>query len=217
MEMALPGLKRLMEVCQRSKLSVETAPPARTPLRAGSLLEGVPFDPILAKVYVHLGYAAFGTGVNGWGLIRSDDQEHGLEERNKWWREVRWKQLGEPVIVFGSDLYTYATVPKLADEQGRQPVVLVDTHEYNPSVMPVASNVDRFFDSYSRYFEILVADPDYQQTGDSDLLFPWDATDILARDERLVELMRAGCFDSLVKNLDDVTRRWAAKVMGTAS
>ena len=27
--------------------------------------------------------------------------------------------------------------------------------------------------------------------------------------------MRAGRFDSLMKNVDDVTRRWAAKVMGT--
>ncbi len=32
---------------------------------------------------------------------------------------------------------------------------------YEPDfhVMPLASNVDRFFDSYSRYLEALVADP----------------------------------------------------------
>jgi hypothetical protein len=30
-----------------------------------------------------------------------------------------------------------------------------------------------------------------------------------------VELMRAGRFDALMKNGDDSTRRWAAKVMGT--
>ncbi|WP_257453833.1 hypothetical protein [Archangium lipolyticum] len=46
-----------------------------------------------------------------------------------------------------------------------------------------------------------------------DLRFPWDATAILSRDERLVELMRAGRFDSLMKNVDEVTRRWAANVM----
>ncbi|WP_309893512.1 hypothetical protein [Archangium sp.] len=119
------------------------------------------------------------------------------------------------MIVFGGDLYTYATVPRLADEQGRQPVVRVDTYE-EPYALPVASNVDRFFDTYSRYLEAVVADPDYQRTGDSDLLFPSHATELLARDERLVELMRAGRFDSLMKIRDDSTRRWVAKVMGTA-
>jgi len=84
-------------------------------------------------------------------------------------------------------------------------VVRVDTYEYDPHVMPVASNVDRFFDSYSRFLETLVADPDYQEIGETNLHFPWDATNILARDERLVELMR---------NCDDSTRRWASKVMG---
>lgn len=82
-------------------------------------------------------------------------------------------------------------------------------------VMPVASNVDRFFDSYSRYLEALAADSRYQASGEKELFFPWDATGILARDERLVELLRTGCFDALMKHMDDSTRRWAAKVMGT--
>jgi hypothetical protein len=214
--MMLLGLERIIEVCQRLKLSLEVLPPAREPLKAGDLLEGLPFDSVLATVYARLGYASFGPGVMGWGLLQSGDGMHELKKRNKGWRERWWEELGEPMIVFGCDLYTYAAVPRLADERGRQPVVQVDTYE-EPYILPVASNVDRFFDTYSRYLEAVVADPDYQQTGDSDLLFPWDATEILARDERLVELMRAGCFDSLVKNLDDVTRRWAAKVMGTAS
>jgi len=135
-----------------------------------------------------------------------------LEADNQWWRENYWERLGEPFIVFGGDMgmaYNHATVPRLADDWGRQPVVRIDTYEYEPYVMPVASNVDRFFDSYSRYLEALVADPQ------GDLIFPWHATDILARDERLVELMRTGQFDALMKNVDDVTRRWAAKVMGS--
>jgi hypothetical protein len=73
--------------------------------------------------------------------------------------------------------------------------------------------VDRFFDSYSRYLEALVAHPRYQQSGEMELDFPLGMTDLLARDERLVELMRAGRFDSLMKNVDDETRHWAAKVM----
>ncbi|WP_309892325.1 hypothetical protein [Archangium sp.] len=212
--MALPGLERLMEVCRRLSLRLEILPPASEPLKAGDLLEGLPFDSVLATVYARLGYAAFGTGVKGWGLLQSDEQVHGLEKENKWWREAWWEELGEPMIVFGGDLYTYATVPRLADERGRQPVVQVDTYE-EPYSLPVASNVDRFFDTYSRYLEAVFADPDYQQTGKSDLLFPWHVTDILSRDERLVELMRAGRFDALMKIGDDSTRRWAAKVMGT--
>jgi hypothetical protein len=204
-----------MEVCQRLKLGLETSPPAREPLKAGSLLEGVPFDPVLANVYARLGHAAFATRVGGWGLTRFDDQIHRLEENNRWWRENHWKQLGEPVMVFGGHVYAYATVPGLADEWGRQPVVEVNTYEFDELyVMPVASNVDRFFDSYSRYLEALVADSHYQETGEKALMFPWDATDILARDERLVEWMRAGRFDALMKKRDEVTRRWAAKVMG---
>ena len=213
--MALPGLERLMGVCQRLNLGLKTSPPAREPLKAGSLLEGVPFDPVLASVYARLGHASFANKVMGWGLKRADDQVHRLEEKNKWWREEWWEELGEPVIVFGGDVYTYATVPRLADAWGRQPVVMVDTYEYLPKVMPVASNVDRFFDTLSRYLEAKVADPRYQESGDVDVSFPWDAIEILARDERLAELMRAGRFDSLMKNVEDETRRWAAKVMGT--
>ena len=214
--MALPGLERLMEVCQRLNLSLKTSPPAREPLKAGSLLEGLPLDPVLASVYARLGQAGFATELvaAGWRLERSDDHVKGLEKENKWWREAWWQELGEPMLVFGGDLYTYATVPRLADAWGRQPVVRVDTYEA-PDVMPVASNVDRFFDSYSRFLETFVADPRNQEAGDTDLFFPWDSTDILARDERLVELMRAGSFDSLMKNGDDSTRRWAARVMGS--
>jgi hypothetical protein len=210
--MALPGLERLIDVCQRLDLGLETSPPAREPARAGSLLEGVSFDPVLASVYARLGHAAFASKLMGWGLTRSDDQVRRFEENNRWWRDNHWEQLGEPVIVFGGEMgmaYSYATVPRLADGWGRQPVVYVDTYEYEPKVMPIASNVDRFFDSYSRYLEALVADPRRE------LLFPWHATDILARDERLVELMRAGSFEPLMKNAEDETRRWAAKVMGS--
>ncbi|PTL78698.1 hypothetical protein [Vitiosangium sp. GDMCC 1.1324] len=215
---ALPGLDRLMEVCQRLNLRLETSPPAREPLKAGSLLEGVPFDPVLASVYARLGYAAFATELIGigWVLDRSDDQVHELEENNKPWRKGWWEELGEPMTVFGGDIYIHATVPGLADQWGRQPVVEVNTYEFDgPHVMPVASNVDRFFDSYSRYLEALVSDSRYLQSGETELLFPWDATEILARDERLVELMHAGRFDALMKNADDSTRRWAARVMGT--
>jgi hypothetical protein len=177
-------------------------------------LEGVPFDPVLASVYARLGHAAFATQEICWVLAQSTDAAHDLEENNKWWRETWWKELGMPVIVFGGDVYSYATVPDLADGQGRQPVVMVDTYESKPDVMPVASDVDRFFDTLARYLEALVAHPRYQKYGEMEFSFPWDATGILARDERLVEMMRAGRFEPLMKNADEETRRWAVKVMG---
>jgi len=215
--MALPGLERLVEVCQRLNLGLETSPPAHEPLRAASLLEGVPFDPVLASVHARLGHASFASKVGGVGLTRSDDQVHRFEEGVRWWREEWWQDLGEPVIPFAGHVYTYATVPGLADGWGRQPVVEVNTYELDGlHVMPVASNVDRFFDSYSRFLEKLVVDSDYQESGEIGLTFPWDATDILARDERLVELMRARRFESLMKNMkeSEATRRWFESVAG---
>jgi hypothetical protein len=213
--MALPGLERLLETCQRLELGLKISPPAHEPLKAGSLLEGVPFDPILAGVYARLGHAVFGTKIMSWALVQSDDNHHLLEEDNKWWRENYWEMLGEPVIVFGGDAFTYATVPGLADAWGRQPVVHVDIYEYEPKVIPVASNVDRFFGILSHYMELKAADPCYQESGETDIGFPYDATELLARDERLMELMRTGRFDPLMKHVDDWTRRWTAKLMGT--
>jgi hypothetical protein len=213
--MELPGLERLLEVCQRLNLGLKTSPPANKPLKAGSLLEGLPFDPILANVYARMGHAAFATKVMRWVLTQSNDEANRLEENNRWWRENWWETLGTPVIVFGGDVYTYATVPGLADAQGRQPVVMVDIYEFEPKVMPVASNVDRLFDTFARYLEVQASLPQYQESGETDVMFPWDAAEILARDEQLVELMRAGRFDSLMKYVGDDSRRWAAKVMGT--
>jgi len=212
--MTLPGLERLVEVCQRLNLGLETSPPAREPLKAGSLLEGVPFDPVLANVYARMGQGIFASQVRCLSLDKSNDDAHRLEESNKWWRENYWEMLGEPVIVFGGSTFTYATVPGLADAWGRQPVVHIDIYEYDPKVIPVASNVDRFFDSYSRYLEAVVAESSYQESEEVEFTYPWDSTEILARDERLVELMRAGRFEPLMKHVDDSTRRWVAKVMG---
>jgi hypothetical protein len=154
--------------------------------------------------------------VGGLGLTRSDDQENRLKEKARWWREEWWEELGEPVIPFAGHVYTYATLPGLSEGWGRQPVVEVNTYEYEPRVMPVASSVDRFFDSYSRFLEALIAHPRLPGSSYTELAFPWDATDILARDERLVELMRARRFDSLMKHVKQskATRRWFESVAG---
>lgn len=119
--MELPGLERLLDVCERLELGLETSPPAREPMTAGSLVEGVPLDPVLASVYARLGHAAFATKVMRWGLDRCEDRENRLKENNKGWRELYWNDLGRPVIVFGGGIYAYATVPDLADARAGNP------------------------------------------------------------------------------------------------
>jgi hypothetical protein len=213
--MELPGLERLMEVCHRLELQVKTAPPGHTPLRAGTLIAGLPLDPVLAVVYARLGFVAFATDVAGIVLYRSDDEERELEEDNERWIDRYRKQLALPTFVFAGEpmmAYHYATVPSLADEQGRQPVVWVDVYE-EPYAVPVASNVDRFFDAYSRYLEALMALPNAREEGASLKTFPWGSIEIIGRDGPLVEMIHEGRFDSLMTGVE--ARGWAHKVAHT--
>jgi hypothetical protein len=217
--MELPGLERLLEICRQLSLRLETTPPAKTSPKAGALVEGALFDPMLAAVYARWGFAAFATDVAGITLHPFEDTDRQLEEQNKRWRTRHGAQLALPTFIFAGEphmAYHYATVPSLADEQGRQPVVRVDVYE-DPFALPVASNVDLFFDAYSRYLEALIALPSGRERGVSMLTFPWDVPRLLGRDGRLVELIQEGHFDPLMPGLE--ARGWARKVtaVGVAS
>ncbi len=147
--MELPGLERLREVCRRLGLHLRTSPPASAPLEAGALVEGLPFDPVLAAVYARFGFAAFATDVAGIVLHPLEDDDRQFEKQNRWWSESTQKQLALPTLVFAGEphlAYHYATIPGLADEQGWQPVAWVDVYE-EPYAIPIASNVDRFFEA----------------------------------------------------------------------
>jgi hypothetical protein len=76
-ELELPGLERS----------------SSTPLEAGTLIAGLPLDPMLAAVYTRLGYAAFATDVAGLVLSRSNDEERELEEENERWLKNYREQL----------------------------------------------------------------------------------------------------------------------------
>jgi hypothetical protein len=212
----LPGLERLMSVCQGLGLRWITDAPGHAPPEAGMLVGGHPLDPVLAAVYARVGAASFATDMAGFTLARCDDSENVLESRNQWWRGSLWQQqLPVPLFIFASEpllSHYYATVPSLADDRGVQPVVHVVAYDV-PYALPVASDVDRLFDVYSRYLEALVAHPDYEGQGDAALVFPWDVPELLARDERLVALIRAGIFDSLMPR-EESTRAWVARVVG---
>jgi hypothetical protein len=175
---------------------------------------GHPLDPILAAVYSHLGRALFNEDIYVLGV---DDDVNELEEENRRWRECWQDRLALPLFVFGgvaSLAYDYATVPGLADEQGRQPVVEVDTYDLEgPHAIPVASNVDRFFDTYARYLEAeLAANPSYSAGGPGFFSFPWGTPELIAQDAPLVAMLRAGRFDPLLKKAEE-SRAWVSKVI----
>ncbi|WP_163870921.1 hypothetical protein [Myxococcus eversor] len=173
---------------------------------------GHPLDPMLAAFYSRSGSARFADDAY---LLRVNDDENQLDEKNQWWRESWQKRLDLTVCVFGGEAnlaYYFATVPGLADARGCQPVVEVDTYELDgPVVMPLASNVDRFFDLYASYLEALVAHEDYAERGSAALSFPWKVPHLVARDERLVQLIEEGRFD--FPQAGPEARTWALQVL----
>lgn len=210
--MPLPGLERLLAVCERVRLSVRIEPPGRLPPPAGKWVSGLPLDPELAAFYARYGGASFASDIY---LLRVNDEEDQLEEKSQWWREDWQGRVGMPLLVFGgvaSLAYSFATVPGLPDAQGRQPVVQVDTYNLDgPTLLPLASSVDRLFDTYSRYLEELVAHEDFQERGVAALNFPWKVPHLMARDFRLVQLIREGHSNLFLPGLEG--RAWATQVL----
>jgi hypothetical protein len=234
MESAIPCLDRLLEACARHGIPVDIQPPGRAPPKAGELVAGFPLDPVLARIYARAGSIAFGGRLEGIHLYRLDDQANHLAEENEE-RRRRWPEaLRSALFLFAHEpalAYYLATVPKLAaGAERRQPVVQVDTYE-DPYALPVASNVDRFFDTYSLYLErqqecahsaaeaTRGISPGTLLEGASDvvgqLVFPWHVPDLIAQDQPLVEMLRAGRFDFLMGTSEDV-RRWVGQVLAAS-
>jgi hypothetical protein len=201
----LPGLERLIAVCQRHSIPLEISPPLASAPKPGELVLGEPFDPQLAAAYQRLGTAEFGPLT----LFGPHSGEQGLIPENEWLRQYDSLHT-RSTHVFGKETgyaYYHGTVPQLANTQGLQPVVFIDNHEEQYAV-PVASSVDRFFHLYSRYLELLVADPGYGQSGAKTINFPWGMPQLIARDEPLMEQVLAGRFDFLAGNHRD-TLEWS--------
>jgi hypothetical protein len=181
---------------------------------------GLPLDPVLAAFYARWSRASFATDVAGVVLAGNDDSEYNLESENSWWRQNHQQRIPLPIFIFcGEPLlaHSYGTLPTLADTQGRQPVVHVNTYEFDgPLILPVASDVDHFFHTYSLFLEELAATPEFKERREAMLGFPWDVPHVLARDERLVELMRAGRFEGLMSKEPSV-RQWMERVVGSAA
>jgi len=235
---SLPGFERLRQVCRIHGMELHQEPLGSLAPVAGESVAGLPCDPVLADVHARVGHVVLTDGF----LLLSGNEEGGsvLESENKEWRQ-QWPAPFKDLLVFAKEpalAYYFATVPSLADDQGIQPVVWVDTYE-DLCAIPIASSVDRFFDTYSRalerWVELIREDAESKARDEAKfgppppdslsalldeqtpvLNFPWEALDLIARDEPLVELLRAGRFDFLMESCPDALS-WAARVLAAAS
>ncbi|AKI99206.1 Hypothetical protein AA314_00833 [Archangium gephyra] len=210
--MPLPGLDRLIEVYRKHGLAMKIQPPGRSPPEAGVLVAGHPFDPVLAAVYRRLGGADFGDESGGQLFLNQvDDQLNGIALDTEGFR--RPEEPFHSSVIFGNIpglAYYYAVVPKLADEQGRQPVIYIDAY-MDRYVLPIASDVDRFFDTLSHFVDMLVVDQGYLFDGMPGIHFPTSVPELIARDRRLVEMISTGRFD-FIMNLGDEFQDWLARL-----
>jgi hypothetical protein len=137
-----------------------------------------------------------------------------------------WPDHFRTLMFFGREgLYGYATVPELANSEGLQPVVFVDPYE-DIHALPVASDLNHLFDTYSRYVEIAIQDPEYQADGVPWVSFPYSIPEIIAMDRRLIEMIKEGRFDRLLyergeggwRREEDLahTREWIGRILGAS-
>jgi hypothetical protein len=176
--------------------------------KPGESIFGESVDPHLAMIYERAGGGELGP----FFLYPPGSEWNHLIPWNKRLRESGAPQFCSSLIFgekAGFALY-FATVPQLADAQGRQPVIYIEAMEFL-SAVPVASSVDFFFDSYSRYVELMVVDPEYLYSGVPDVTFPWTVQQLIARDETLRELVRAGRFDFLTQD-DEEAYQWVQQL-----
>ncbi|HSP81626.1 MAG TPA: hypothetical protein VLQ93_24110, partial [Myxococcaceae bacterium] len=203
---ALPGLERLVEVCRGKGHPMKQEPPLTPAPVAGRPVAGLPLDPLLAAVHARVGYLWVRDGF--FLLPARDGWRPDLAGVNERWRR-NWPEPFRSLVVFAQDdrmAYVYATVPSLATASGSQPVVWVDTYE-DLYALPVASDVDRFLEAYSRYLELPEQPGEYEEGGLPARLFPWDVPEIIARDGALMTMLSAGHFDFL-SGRSERARRW---------
>jgi hypothetical protein len=196
----LPGLDRLIDVCRRHSLPWKLSPPLASAPKLGDTLFGEPVDQQLVAIYHRLGAAEFGE----FALYSPSSEEGGLVPQNEWLRERDEVQF-RASLAFGWEpgfAFYYGTVPRLTDPPGLQPVVYTSAMEALFAV-PVASSVDRFFDLYSRYLELVAVDPDYVESGMTRVNFPWSVQHLVTQDALLIAQVRMGRFDFLSNDYRD--------------
>jgi len=205
---ALHGLDRLVAICQQHALACELYPPLSSASDLKALVSGEPLDPQIAAIYQRIGGAELGP----LSIYRPDLEWDGLVPWNMELRRGGFTPFLAS-LSFAKETgfsYYFATVPRLADSRGVQPVMHVDGYEAH--AVPVASSVDRFFDTYSRYLELMVVDPGYIYSRVAEISFPWGVSQLIARDETLMESIRAGRFDFLTRD-DAEGHQWTQRLL----
>ncbi|MGE6760409.1 hypothetical protein ACQKGO_20500 [Corallococcus interemptor] len=209
MESSLKGLERLMARCREQGLPLRLGTSSTEDSTGRELFPGQPLDPLLAAVLRRVGDARMAELV-----LHALEGAHGMVAINKMLRE-RAEAPFPSCLVFGqvaSLAYRFALVPGLADSRGLQPVVFIDDH-IEKEVLPVASNLDRFFDAYARSIESVAQGNTQSPDAWDDMDFPRFEPERIAQDTALVEMLRAGRFDGLVTR-DEESQRWMRRVLG---
>lgn len=205
---ALPGLDHLLDVCHSRRHPFKLDAPLTPAPRRDEDVAGQPMDPQLAALHARAGFLWIHGELSVFPARHARRPD--LHRVNAHWRRDWEKPFGD-LVVFAKDdrlAYCYATVPACVDERGLQPVVWVDVYEALYA-LPVASSVDRFLEAYARYLSVAPS-----STADGEALpaprsFPWDATEVLVRDEALVRRVREGHFDFLFQ-ANARAREWVA-------
>jgi hypothetical protein len=214
-ELQILGFDSLLETCRRLNIPIEILPPATTPLGRDELPGARLLDPFLVALYGRMGGLMIGGSTGAMQLCRRDNEVNYLARFNA----ERVRRLEGPfssVVAFAEEpatLYCFALVPWLVDSLGFQPVILIDPYEVIYA-LPIASNLDRFLQTYARCLEYVVDNPWMSVTDIPEVNF-WSLPEVLAADERLVEMLRGGIFDELMKRGDE-TERWVEAIKTAA-
>ena len=159
---------------------------------------------MLAALYQRVGGGDLGT----FFLLRPDhDPDYGLFPENESFKRDGEEPFRSTHLFARKPGFSYflGTVPALADSAGLQPIVFIAFYPVEVYGIPIASNLDRFFDLYARYLELMVVDDEYVETGHPGIAFPWSIAHLVAQDRPLIELIRAGRFTPLLNDY------WGAK------
>ncbi|HYO54626.1 hypothetical protein [Archangium sp.] len=221
-DVPMPGLERLLALCEKYSVQAMLRKPWGGAPTAGALLLSRPLDPMLATFYSRLGGLRLDLDLY---VNACDEQVNGILRANE---EVQpyWPEPFRSLLLFGgkeASAYRYATVPSLADARGFQPVVEVDPYE-DFYALPIASNVDRFFDTYARYLELIYQTPELSEERGAWPVFPWEVPELIAADRELMGMLVEGRFDFLMfqegveaQRVNEEIREWIAQLRAAST
>jgi hypothetical protein len=202
-----PGFEAFRRTCERHSIAANFGP-RRT--RVPKTVLGQPLEPTLRALYrEHDGvwWSAPEFSLRVYPLEGPD----ALESNNAGLRRSGGDYVPpypfEDLLAFaqyGRQASYLATVPSLADDAGRQPVLYLDTHE-DPWAVPVASTADRAFELLSLYIEEAIKR--LGRAGLTEIVFPLDVPDLISADAVLSAMVASKAFEVWTRG-DQSIRKW---------